>query len=249
MNDIYDIFPKDIWILIILELPCKFIYNLYDVSYKFKELCDEKNIIEKRKLKGYPRKSGYCKSYGAYNYKGNVYNNNGDIIDNGLLKVVMKNIRFNPDLVKLTLNDTLDRLYEDNTDLVRGDLIYFEMGDRSVFLFDGEKIIDTCMKGKNILSKDMDIINDNLQSEYWRGIRFGFNFNTCLVKEQLLNNIKHNNDTFASINHTIFMLNDKTYTILFPKNLSLLKIKEKLNNDKLFLTMSSMFGPNTFACE
>lgn len=244
MNDIYDVFPKDIWVLIIFELPCKFIYDLYDVSYKFKELCNKENIIEKRKLKGYPRESEHCKSYGVYNYKGNVYNNNGDIIDNGPLKIIMKNIRSNPDLVKLTLNDTLDRLYEDNTDLVRGDLINFEIGDKSTFLFDGEKIIDTYVENICVLPKDMDIINDNVPISYWRKTKFehlNFSFDSFKFKDQLMNNIVYS-DKFGAVNHSFFMLNNKTYVIMFHKQLSIEEIKEILKNDNLSLFINSLFS-------
>jgi hypothetical protein len=230
MNNIYDIFPKEIWVLIIYELPCKLIYNLYDVHDQFEELCRQEDIIERRKLKGYPRKSGHCKSYGVCNY--------------------IKNYVENVYPIRLILNDTLDRLYEDNTDLVRGDLINFEIDDNDVFLFDGEKIVENYVLHKCILPKDMDIINDNVPAEYWGNTKFGnfsFNFNTVIVKEQLINNI--HDDTFSITNGTRFLLNNKKYTILFPKKLLLLEIKEKLNNDEIFLTINSMFRTNTFLCE
>lgn len=252
MNDIYDIFPKDVWILIILQLPCKFIYNLYDVTYKFKELCDEENIIQTRKLKGYPRKSDHCKSYGVYDYKGNVYNNNGDIIDNACLKVIMKNIRSNVYLVKLTLNDTLDRLYEDNTDLICGDLVNFEIGDKSTFLFDGEKIVDTYIGRNIIFPYNLDIINNNTQLSYWKGTQlenFKFYFDHLKIKDELMNNIICNYK-FGNIHHTHFLSNNKKYVIMFSRILSILQIKEKIKEDKFFLLENNVFGQdnNMFCC-
>jgi len=253
MNDIYDIFPKEIWITIILEIPCKYIPNLYDVSYKFKELCCKENIIERRKLYGYPRKIGHCKSYGVYNYKGNVYNNGNIIQDNGSLKMIMKRVRSNASIVKLVLNDLLDRLYEDNTNLIRGDLINFEIGDNSTFLFDGEKIIDTYVGNICALPKEFDIINDNVPIEYWRNTKFEnlkFYFDIRIVKEQLINNIYYSNNRLEK-NNTLFLLNDKRYIIMFPKKLSLLEIKEKLKNDNLSLFINSLFAAdnNAFDCE
>jgi len=142
MDNIYDIFPKEIWITIILKVPCKYISKLYDVAPQFEKLCCVENIIERRKLYGYSRKNGRCKSYDVYNYRGNVYTNNGGIIqDNGSLKIIMKKLRSNASIVKLVFNDVLDRLYEDNTDLVRGDLINFEIGMEVLFYLMEKKLL------------------------------------------------------------------------------------------------------------
>ena len=133
-------------------------------------------------------------------------------------------------------------------------------------MFDGERIVDTHIGNDNILPKterfrlegipflpkDMDIINDNLPIGYCDNTKFeyfSFNFNTHPVKEQLMNNIEHINDSTNIINYTWFILNDQKYIIMFIKNLSILDIKEKLNNNEIFLTMGGIiFGTNTFSC-
>ncbi len=58
-----DILPEELWCQILLELPCKLIIDMHYVSHKFKILCDKYDIINKRKMKGFPRKSGQCKAY------------------------------------------------------------------------------------------------------------------------------------------------------------------------------------------
>jgi len=66
----------------------------------------------------------------------------------------------------------------------------------------------------------MNIINDNISTEYWSDIKFEylkFKFNTLLVRDQLINNIYYDNIPFSLINNTFFALNDKKYIIVFPK--------------------------------
>jgi len=247
MNNIYDIFPKEIWIGIILELPCKFIYNLYYVSTEFKQLCYEEDLIKTRKFKGYPRITGCCKSYIVYDHIGKHYNKNGEIVDNRRLKIAVNSARNNPKALKLMLSTLLYKLYNNNVDLVRGDLIDFEL-NKGIFLFDGENIVDTYSGNDNTLPKDMDIVKDSLSLEYWRGTKFNnitFNCNISLFKDQLINNISHNNLNFGSVNSTWFLSNDKKYVILFPKYITL--SKGKFVNDDIFLIFNDFFGCVTFA--
>jgi len=251
MNNIYDILPKEIWISIILELPCKFIHNLYYVSTEFKQLCYEEDLIKRRKFKGYPRITGRCKSYVIYDCIGKHYNANGEIVDNRRLKISVNSTRNNPRALKLILNAMLDKLYNNNIDLVRGDLIDFEV-NKDVFLFDGENIIDTYSGNDNFLPEDMDIVKDNLLLEYWRGTKFNnitFNCNISSFKDQLINNITHNNINFGPVNSTWFLSNDKNYVILFPKYISLSEIKEIFVNDEILFISNDIFGRVTFACK
>lgn len=257
MDNIYDIFPKtctfpvggfsllpkEIWITIILEIPCKFIPKLYDVTHQFKELCVKENIIEKRKMRGYPRTTGHCESYGVYNYKGNAYDPKGNIIYNGFVKVIMRAIRYDNAHVRLLLDDTLDELYKDNINLVRGDLVNFEIGNGSIFLFDGEKIIDTYRGDDTIILDDFDIINDNIPTGYWRGTGFSckFFFNIILIKEQLMNNIVLND---GMISHMLLLLNNRKYTIMMSEIVSMSEIKSILINDKISLSIIGMCGIN-----
>ena len=238
--NIYDILPKEIWITIILKVPCKYISKLYVVNHQFEKFCNEENIIERRKLQGFPREIGHCKSYDVYNYKGS-------------LREIMKNVRSNANIVKLVLNDALNRLYEDNTELIRGDLIDFEIGNNDVFLFDGEKIIDIYIIVPNVyvFPDDLDITNNNVSIEYWKNTKLGnfkFYFNNALVKEQLMNNIIYS-DKFGTINHTGFILNNKIYAITFMKKLSLLEIIEKIKDEKMCLFVDSPTNNAIFYCK
>lgn len=245
ITNIYNIFPKDIWISIIFKLPCKYIYNLNDSNYQFEKLCYEQNIIEKRKSLGFPRKSNHCNSYGVYNFKGNVYNNNGDIIDFAPLKIVMKNSRRNYHLVKLILDNTLDILYKNNIDLIKGDLIDFEIGDKSTFIFDGEKIVDTYFNHISIFPDNIDIINDNIFSSYWSKTKlqnFTFCFNNISVKDQLMNNIVYGDD-IGKMTETSFISDKKTYKILFSNDLSITEINRRIKNDKMYLLINEVYFP------
>jgi len=251
MNNIYDILPKEIWISIILELPCKFIYNLYYVSTEFRKLCYEEDLIKRRKFKDYPRITERCKSYIVYDHIGKHYNTNGEIVNNRRLKIAVNSARNNPKALKLMLGALLDKLYNNNIDLVRGDLIDFEV-DKGIFLFDGENIVDTYIGSDITLPKDMDIIKDNLPLEYWRGTKFNkiiFNCNLIKFRDQLISDIIYNDIPFGPVNSTWFLSNNKKYIIAFPKYLSLSEIKEKFVNDEIFLISNNIFGCITFACK
>lgn len=62
----FDILPTELWIHIILNIPCKYIPKICNISRQFKDLCDQENLFQKQKMKGFPRKSGCFKnpSYG-----------------------------------------------------------------------------------------------------------------------------------------------------------------------------------------
>lgn len=48
----YNIFPKELWILIISDLPYKYIRKFYDINDISKCLCDDENIIDISIIKG-----------------------------------------------------------------------------------------------------------------------------------------------------------------------------------------------------
>lgn len=222
--NIYNIFPKDIWTLIILELPCKYIPNLYDVDNQFKDLCVKENIIEKRKLKGFPRSNGHCEVFDVSSYILNKYDIAGDFNYNDIL------------------DETLIKLYKDDVDLIRGDLVNFKTGYKTIFLFDGEQLVNTYQKLNSIFPEDFDIVNDDIPSKYWfghGGVGWGcfnrslFAFNTYSVKEQLIKNCKCNNQ--INVKHTWFTLNNKIHVILYTGQNEFTNL---LKNDKIYLEVN-----------
>lgn len=233
MNNIYNIFPKDIWILIILEIPCKYIYNLSDANDQFKELCINENIIEKRKFKGFPRKSGHCEVFNVSNYEGNVYYENNILVSGNFADILETHRYINIKAVKLIFSEILDRLYYHNFNLIKGDLIDCK---HLIFIFDGEEIIltnyNTNYKTKkiytgyfannysSILPYEFNLIKYNIPSKYWNGRGLGddtaFYFNCRDYKTELINKIIY--DENHKLYRTEFISNDKTYIIMFKNN-------------------------------
>lgn len=213
----YNIFPKEIWILIILELPYKHIYDLYDVSDQFKDLYITENITERRKNKGFPRKSGCCEYYDVSSYSGYIYENEL-IYEGNFHQLLAKTGHDSNKILKYIFDAALDKLYGNNIYPIKGDLVDFggsKIGveyitmkggeikrdhNEMIFIFDGEKIVNIYHNNKVILSHDFDLINCNIPSNYWyipidrwyNYIPFDgavFNFNHSFVRDQLIKNV------------------------------------------------------------
>lgn len=214
-STIYDIFPREIWVLIILEIPYKLIPNLY--GFISEDLCIEENILDRRKLKGYPRKSGHSELH----HKVKLSDTNKRKIQNN-----------HSIATKSVLNEVLLSLYENNTDLIRGDLICGDLTCTNTdvsFVFDGENIIRI---ENNILPQDFDLIIDEIPMEYWKNHNFVFCFNNHLVRDQTLNNITY--DELYKITFTWFIFNKQYYVILSPN-------KNNLKNNNVFLRTTTNF--------
>jgi len=89
--NIYNIFPEEIWIQIIQNLPCKTLTKLYDVSEQFYHLDRKKSLYEYCKYKGFPRQSGYTKTHNVSKYKGSIYNYQNELIYQGNLRQFLIN--------------------------------------------------------------------------------------------------------------------------------------------------------------
>jgi len=247
MTDIFNIFPKDIWIKIISLLRCKFIYDIRITNKQFNVLCIEQKFIEKRKFFDYPRKTNQCECYDISKYLDLYISKYYNIQISDITESIRVMLSFD-DYVEMCktsynnnlLEDILDKLYDDNIELVRGDLIYFRF--EHVYLFDGEKLYNTKKGSISVFPDDLDIIKDNLSFGYWdynkkwdfcdkrdriwnffNGSRFCFNNN---IKEEILNNFDHNRS-----NKIFFILNNKKYTIVSHKK----NFLDILRNDHIYL--------------
>lgn len=153
--NIYDILPKDIWVHILLDLPCKYIRNFYDISIECKNLCIKENIIERRKIKGFPRMTGQCENFQVENFILFIPNEilyNTNICDHQKFNIIFDNI--------------LTKLYDDNVDLVYGDIVNIGIFN-GIFIFDGEKFIDL-YKNINTIIPLTGENTINVPVKYWR---------------------------------------------------------------------------------
>lgn len=236
--NIYDIFPKEIWLLILSDLQCKYIRNFQDINDISKDLCIKENIIEKQKMMGFPRESGHCKNY--------------DIIHSHL-KLLRKAI-INKEGVENVLDKILNQLYERNYELIRGDLINFDKLYSEIFIFDGcDIIIGTKIYGGGhyFIPEEFTVVNNNIPIEYWdynkktennitikSGLRFNRHiwFNHSSVKQQCIDNICY--DDIQYVSYTWFIYND-TYYVIALNNQSydhkLKQFKNVLSNEKVLL--------------
>lgn len=185
--NIYDILPKELWISIILELPCRYIYNFRDIDDISKDLCDTENLIHKRKMKGFPRMNGCYKHHNVLGCEGNVRGR----------KLELYNIAENLD------------------DLIRGDFVSLKNSRTSqLFIFNGEKILnDSIMVNfELILPNEFDPINDNVSIKYWEfhSTNINFSVNIFSLREQILTNISIVND----IIFTSFLSNNIKHVIV-----------------------------------
>jgi hypothetical protein len=203
-KNIYNIFPKEIWIKILLDLNCKDIDRIEKESDQLNLLIIEQNIKEKIKTREFPRSSGHCAAIDVseiiYNFE-DVYK-----ISNNQLK-----------------DKVLDILYDQNYNLIRGDLICFEglNNDRNtgIYIFDGCKIIDLeyDIDDYGALPQEFTVINNGVPIRYWEDAENnkGISHNTLVwfdhisVKKQCIDNIIEIDGNLF----TTFKYNDEIYKI------------------------------------
>ena len=231
------IFPEEIWIQIMFELPCYKILDLCIIP-KFKQFCDKYNLIERRKIKGFPRKDGHCVIHDVSEIISCDYE---DLHD--LFLDPEKNIDgYSP------LNEILIELIDDlDSNLVRGDIIYYKDIEfwYSKYIYDGCNIImlEYDFDEQGHIPREFTVINNDVPTNYWvdskenRGLPSNnyVSFNHDTVRQQLIDNIQieHQNDTIF----TTFIFNNKKYIIFFDscEDCSRENFKNKLRGKQLFL--------------
>ena len=136
--NIFNIFPEEIWINILMYVPCYKLTEMSTFSGQFQDIIEKDNLIERKKYKEYPRKSGSCKTHNIYDLdevkKLNIS------VEDGI------NIDELHEILTPLLPQLLIKLYDLNYDLVRGDLICFSENkyklNYGVYIFDGAEIIN-----------------------------------------------------------------------------------------------------------
>lgn len=142
----FNTLPEELIINIIEKFPCRTLYFIKNVNRKLKDIVIKHDLMNKAKMQGYPRKGGHCYEF---------------------------NIEYGDKTERLTL--TLDYLYQQNADLVRGDLIAFEMINRpsKVHIFDGCRIINLednphpVESTSLIIPKEFNTITNDIPLNYW----------------------------------------------------------------------------------
>lgn len=237
----FDLLPKELWIYIILNIPCKYINNICNISTQFKDLCDQENLFHKQKMKGFPRKSGHFEYHNVTKYEGFLYNKYKSLIKCNFSNIFRNSKHKNKTILKDISDSLLDVLYKNNVDLVCGDIINF--GDVSEdFLFDGKeitenKITDLRNNSYYIIPDDLSPIENNVPIKYWnkRGLLdILFTISITNIKNQLIQNISINSYQIA---YTWFILNNCTY-VIYHKNLNLLTIDKLSNKDNIIVYLN-----------
>lgn len=211
----YNIFPKELWVNIILETSYKDIVNISNINDQFSILCNSENLFHRRKMKGFPRKSGQCKYHDASKFSGSFYNAEKILITGHFVNILRNRKHDDIKTSCLVLNATLNKLYENNTDLVAGDMINFD-DVNGTFLFDGESIIHmdkAWLESNRIMPSILCPIKNNVPIKYWTDVKLSharFIFNIKNIRKELINNISHNQN---DIIYTWFILNNISYGI------------------------------------
>lgn len=146
----------------------------------------------------------------------------------------MKSRHHDKNITKFVSDGLLDVLYENNVDLVCGDMINF--GDVSEdFIFDEETITyfrtDNC---EYIIPDDLCLIEYNIPIKYWykRGLRdIMFSISITNIRHELIRNISYNN---YRIKYTWFTINNCTY-VIYHRNPCLLDRLGKKDNIIVYL--------------
>jgi len=151
-----NIFPDEVLELILLELPYKDILKICGIVPYINNLCNKSNILEKRKMKGYPRIDGHCKSYDVLH-----------LIDSTLYKSTFLS-GYKIDLDNI-LNDILDKL----DDIVRGDLLCcygLNVHNEGVCIFDGSKFINLDINVDCYGNLPSQFLINDTSPYYWKPI-------------------------------------------------------------------------------
>lgn len=210
--------PDELLELILFELPCKQILKLCFEFARFKNICDNTNLLERRKYKGFPRKNGHCVVHNIINL---TFEDRKQMIRIGDVTKF-----FEPfDLI-------LDLMNEHYYDLVRGDLIKTKHNHSNnndgIYIFNGYRIMKLDMKWDKFgnLPEEFAIINNNVPSNYWyqRDDLEGLNhinqnltvwFDSKSVKQQLIDNIDIRTINDDKELCTTFVMNNNTYILLY----------------------------------
>jgi hypothetical protein len=207
----FDDLPRDVLPLVFGNLNCDDILLLYEISRKFYDIVKSKDVYKIRKHNGYPRPEGQCKTHDI------------SLIFNLCCSDSVWGFEFNDDVSyrRIVFDKILCILQQQNTDLVRGDLIVrlpivnVNMG---IYIFDGHKITDLPFYIDEYPRKSSPkylSFNSVLTKKYWPS-RFTYLtryhwLNINLLREQLLANIVYHDD----ILYSTFIINTISYTLVY----------------------------------
>jgi len=194
--ELFYILPEEIWIEIILMLPCQKIIEICEIV-EFKELCYKNNLIELRKMKDYPRNTRYCKFH-EHTFSDNIYPET---------------------LHKKSMNEIANLLYELNFDLVRGDIInlgHDETGINKILIFDGcnLKYLYYIDGEYSVIPQEFIILNNNIPINYWykhRDYICYISIDHSYVRKECISNVIYNKE--KDLVFTNFYLNNINYVI------------------------------------
>jgi hypothetical protein len=234
MTNIFNIIPQDIWVkLMVKYLNHKEIIFLCLTSKQFKTLYDNNNIAETIKYRGFPRSTGKCEYFDAYDFCDDTFGTHHEAHDD------------------YYLDHVLNKLYDEGRDLVRGDKIAICNHDNNYYniryMFDGLKIVRYDYYNNYLPEGFNIIINDRFNSaqhyipiDYWFCERYCcdfMKFDHTIVKEQCCNNIKLTKTSLF----TTFIYNGEQYKIIAYDDLSRFIISQEnfqrilSSNEKLIL--------------
>ena len=254
-TDIYNIYPAEIWNHILLDLNCKTAKSICLSSQQLNKLCKDNDIIEKtRHCAAFDVSEIISEKYDISKMKINEYNG----------KEYEKNPYYLFEYRDAMLDAMLDKLYELNFDLVRGDLICFEGLDadrnEGIYIFDGCKIMDLDheIDDYGALPSEFTVINNGVPIDYWHNIDpynahnegdyiKGINHNNIVwfdaksVKNQLINNISYSNESNGP--STTFMYNNINYIMDIEKFSLEVFTKILSSDDKLLFDNEENYYP------
>lgn len=166
-------------------------------------LIKKENIIEIAKNKGFPRPSGHCKVIEIYKLKG-----------------FQNDSYYDEDY----LHEVLDKLYDLNYDLVKGDIVLFEKSrfnledwSKKIFMFDGCNLVNIYYsKEYDFIAppKEFSVITNGVPIDYWNQNNENDIFDGLvwldpkLIGDQLIENI-----IYDQVIITSFEFNNKNYII------------------------------------
>jgi len=198
-----EIFPDELIENILCQLSCKQILELSKEFKRINNVCMKYNIIHKQKFKGFPRQTNNCKIHDVSNL---IFKYEDDDDKYKIYEILGY---FND-----PLNVILDKLYELNYDLIRGDLICIKSIDYNIgiYVFDG---CDMLKLENKLLPQQFTIINNDIPTNYWSSKIENVWFDHKFVKDELLANVKYeyNNNEYRDMLFTTFTLNNKKYVI------------------------------------
>lgn len=158
--DVFNNITHDLWENILMNFNPIELEQLCDGDIKMDDYCKTNNIIEKRKMKGFPRKSGYCADHDVSCYV-------DDIPD------LKKIYGYEYNEVRNMLSTLLDLLYQNNVNLVFGDLIFTKglnaHNNDGTYIFDGREIIglDFSISDFGELPSKFMVIINGVPIDYW----------------------------------------------------------------------------------